>query len=532
MHKISRYLFGMLAILSLAGCAQVNKEAGNSDELLVWQKHADEKIELDWYINFSWYTTPWGGNVVSEAITEETGVDVNFVVPMGNETEKLSSMMASDTLPDLITLGWWEGQLQELIDKDMVYPLNELADKYDPYFYQVANEEIVKWYTKEDGNLYCYPNSFYTPQDFEGENNIGSNQNFLVQKEIYEAIGSPDMTTPEGFMDAIRKAAEMFPEIDGEPMIPIGADEFTDIGCNSFDKYLMNFLAIPFEKDGKFYNRYADPEYIKWLKVFRQLYEEGYLLDEVFVDKRVQLEEKMKSGRYFCLFYQSTDMEDAQKTLYSTHPERVYIAVDGPKNSNGDNPVLPNSGINGWTVTLISKNCKDPERAMAFLNYMISEEGQKKVYLGVEGETYDIIDGNYVLKPEVSTLLETDRDAFNAKYGAANAYWMLQNTVMQEKWLNLNQSIKDLKDWTVPYTVYTGQYDIVFEAGTEMADVKSRLEYEWSKTLPRLLMAETEEAFDSIYKEWQQTADQTGMRQYLNAATAEMKKLKEKMGME
>ncbi len=28
---------------------------------------------------------------------------------------------------------------------------------------------------------------------------IISNQTFLVRKDIYEAIGSPDMTTPEGF---------------------------------------------------------------------------------------------------------------------------------------------------------------------------------------------------------------------------------------------------------------------------------------------------------------------------------------------
>ena len=118
----------------------------------------------------------------------------------------------------------------------------------------------------------------------------GCNQTFLVRKDIYEAIGSPDMTTPEGFI-AVKKAAEMFPEVDGDPLIPIGAHVFDNEGNVSFDKYLMNFLAIPWEKDGVYYDRYTDPEYFRWLKVFRQLGEEDYLANDIFVDTRTQMEE-------------------------------------------------------------------------------------------------------------------------------------------------------------------------------------------------------------------------------------------------
>lgn len=71
------------------------------------------------------------------------------------------------------------------------------------------------------------------------------------------------MTTPEGFCAAVKKAAEMFPEVDGEPLIPIGAHVFDNEGNVSFDKYLMNFLAIPWEKDGVYYDRYTDPEYFR-----------------------------------------------------------------------------------------------------------------------------------------------------------------------------------------------------------------------------------------------------------------------------
>lgn len=368
-------LLALLVSLLLVGCGD-NKAAEviESGEIKpAYLKFADEPITFDWYINYSWYTTPWGQNIVSKAITDETGVSINFIVPTGSETQKLDAMIASDTLPDFITLGWWETQVQTMIDEDLVYALNLLADEYDMYFYQVAEEQVISWYREEDGNLYCYPNSSYTTTDYENGKSGGSNQNFLVRKDIYEAIGSPDMTTPEGFVDAIQKAVAMFPEIDGEPLIPIGADEFSSLGCNSFDQYLQNFLAIPYEENGEYYDRYLDLDYITWLKTFRELNEMGYLSNEIFVDKRVQLEEKMAQGRYFCLVYQGSDIQASQKTLYAKDPNSIYIAVDGPKNANGDDPVLPSTGINGWTITLISKNCEDPERAISFLSYMMSD---------------------------------------------------------------------------------------------------------------------------------------------------------------
>ena len=176
-----------------------------------------------------------------------------------------------------------------MIDKDMVYALNELADEYDAYFWEVSNEERVNWYTQPDGNIYGYPNSSVTPKDVEEHPEIGSNQTFLVRKDIYEAIGSPDMTTPEGFKKAVEKAYEMFPEVDGEPLIPVGAHAFTEQGNLSFDSFLMNFLAVPYEKNGELYDRYTDPEYIIWLKMFRELGQEGMLADDIFIDQRVQM---------------------------------------------------------------------------------------------------------------------------------------------------------------------------------------------------------------------------------------------------
>lgn len=510
-------------VLLCASCGQRTALNGQSGQ-------KTEPVTLDWYINYAWYQTPWGGNLVSDRITQETGVAIRFLTPIGNEEEKFNAMISSDTLPDIITLGWWENAVDTMIDRDMVYALNELADTYDITFWEQADPTVVSWFTREDGNLYCYPNSSYSPEDYEKYENIGSNQTFLVRKDIYEALGRPDMTTPQGFIDAVRRAAEAYPETDGYPLIPVGAHVFNSAGCVSFDQYLQNFLAVPYEKDGVYLDRYTDPDYIVWLKAFRTLGAEGYLKEDIFIDQRIQMEEKLKRGQYFCMLYQRTDLADQQAALYAASPERIYMAVDGPKNSAGDDPVLPGSGLNGWTVTLISKNCKYPDRAIRLFSYLMSDAGQMLTYLGVEGVTYDIKEGRPVVRPQVQRLLQTNRTAYDELYGADNAYWMFQDNARQLEWRQpLMAPNGQLEEWTYPYSHYLGQYEFSFDRGTEAGEADMKVKELWSRVLPKLLLAPTEEAFDSLFADFLAKRDALGYDLVLEESSRQMRELKERL---
>lgn len=536
MKKYIKILTVILILSCLAGCSGTTENADStktSNTSGTQFKASDsEKITLDWYVNYSWFVTQWGGNIVSDTISEETGVNVNLISPIGNEEEKLNALIASDSLPDIITLGWWEPQYKEMVDKGLVYALNELADQYDSYFYEVASDEVLGWYTWPDGNVYCYPNSSYTPQDLEKYDNIPSNQTFLVRKDIYEAIGSPDMTTVDGFYNAIKMAKEKFPEVNGKELIPIGSHVFDDMGCVSFDKYLQNFLAIPNEEDGTFYDRNTAPEYIKWLKMFRQLNEEGYLNSEIFVESRAQMSEKVAEGRYFCMLYQRTDIADQEKILYEKDPNCIYIAVDGPRNSNGDAHVLPSNGITGWTVTLVSKNCKQPDRAIKFISYLLSEHGQKLTYIGTEGEMYTETDGKVTINPDVSALLNTDREAYDAKYGADSTYWMLQNNVLQLKWApELTEPLKQLAEWTYPYTTYLGQYEITQPQDAALSEMYISLNKLWSVTLKNLLLAPSEEEFDRVLEQYKTDRIALGFDEIIKEETRQMNENKKKLGM-
>lgn len=464
-------------------------------------------ITFDWYINFDWFTSKWGGNVVSDYITKKTGVSLNFITPAGDASEKLNTMMASRTLPDFITLGWYEDAVLKMIKGDMVLPLNELADQYDPYFIKVADPAKLSWYTQADGNVYGYPNASSSPADYQKYGQlITSNQTFVVRKDMYEALGKPDMSTPEGFLGALKAAKEKFPEVDGQQLIPIGLHEFTETGNFSLDTYLQNFLAIPQQKNGKLYDRRSDPTYLKWLKVFRQAHEDGLMPTDVYIDeKRLEKDEKISQGRYFALLYQWSDFKEINQALYQKDPNKVYIAIDGPANDANDAPTLAGNGVSGWTVTLISKNVKDKKRAIAFLSYLLSEEGNKDLYLGEKGITYDTIDGKDQFLPEVMHLLNTDRKAFNSKYGGSYMYWMLMDTNMNLAWMTGMDAepAKQIADWTRGKTISMTEFDNLDPDPTTKEgiaeDQNVRL---WAETLPKLLMSKSDAEFDQLFTEF------------------------------
>ena len=266
--------FALVAALSLAGCGKSEKSVASgggaaSADAPGWKASADKPVKFDWYINFSWFARHWGDSKVSKYITEKTGVDVNFIVPAGNELEKLNAMIAGDALPDLITLGWYEAQVPMMIDAGLVEPLDVLAEKYDPYFFKVTDADKLGWYTVDDGHVYGYPNASYTANDYKKyQGKLTANETFLVRKDMYEALGTPDMTTPEGFLAALRAAKAKFPTVDGQPLIPFGTNEFLDTGLKELQVYLSHFLALPPEKDGKFVDyemgNTEEPEYTRW----------------------------------------------------------------------------------------------------------------------------------------------------------------------------------------------------------------------------------------------------------------------------
>jgi putative aldouronate transport system substrate-binding protein len=540
MKKLVLALLVLLAAASAFAAGQAQTAAPAAGQAAVdasvpgWKAAAAKPITFDWYINFAWFARSWGNDKTSQYITKKTGVNIRYIVPAGNEAEKLNSMIAGDALPDLITLGWWEGQVPMMIDAGLVLPLDELAKQYDPYFFKVASPAKLGWYQKADGHTYGYPNASYTPQDYATyKGQLYSNETFLVRKDIYEAIGKPDMSTPDGFLAGLRAAKAKFGAVNGQPLIPLGMSEFGEVGCATLEGYLQDFLAVPYEKDGKFYDRNLDPDYLRWLKVFRQAHSEGLIATDVFTDKRSQMEEKVTQGRYFAMLFQNWDLQSAQQNRYAADPNSVYIAVDGPKNAKKSAPTLGGDGISGWTITLISKKCKDPARAIQFLSYLLSEEGQMDITFGEKGVTWDMANGAPALLPEPANLKATDNNAFETVWGAQNTHWMLMDTAMQKKWGTVfPPALRQPQEWTKPYVQSFAAYtNVPLVPGSDEAMIADEVARKWGQTLPALIRAKTEVEFDGLWTAWVQFKKDKGYQKVLDFQTTLMAANKKKLGL-
>ncbi|NLO85979.1 MAG: ABC transporter substrate-binding protein, partial [Clostridiales bacterium] len=191
------------------------------------------------------------------------------------------------------------------------------------------------------------------------------------------------------------------------------------------------------------------------------------------------------------------------------------------------------SGINGWTVTLISRNCKDPQKAIEMVTYMMSEEGQKLIALGIEGEHYTMVDGKAVLTPTTQELIKNSYETYIEQVGANDAYWMLQDNLMQSQWMpDEDPVIQQMKDWCYPYTFYTGQYDVFFTDGSDADVANEKIVRIHSEMLPQLLLAPDQETFDRLWDEYCLTRKEAGIDIVLKESTRQMNENKRRLNMQ
>ncbi|MFF2911572.1 extracellular solute-binding protein [Paenibacillus sp. NPDC057934] len=487
-------------------------------------------VDLTWFVGANWYGQTWGDSLASKYVTEKTGVNIKLEVPSGEANEHVTLMMTSGKLPDLISMGSWENAVKKLWEGDHVYALNELADQYDPYFFKVAGEGSLKWYRQENGNTYAVPNDSYSPTLMHETGMTAANQTFLVRKDLYEEMGSPDLSTPEGFLNALQLLKDKYPQYKGQPISPFFAQGNVPYGMTEF---LQNLLAVPHEKDGKVNDRVTDPDYIAWLKTFRTAYERGLINVDFLVDSDTQVEEKTNNARYFMMVREWNGMAAVNPTLAaSANPDSYYIAVDGPKNSKGDSPKLFPGNMDGWMVTMISKSTKNPERAIRFLTYLASEEGQRDLFLGKEGETWEMVGDKPQLKAEMVDLQENDIEKMEKQYGILDTYWMMRNPVIINQWRPAKAPVlKQMEDFAneradIDSGIYKG---LDPQGDSDVAVSWARIAQNWEEVMPELITAKNEAEFDKVFDNFLDRRSSYGFDKVMEHRQTELDARKAKM---
>lgn len=503
MKKILSGLLVASALLSLAGCGggkqkNVDYSIGNRYKLdentPAWKlDKKKEPTKIKWYINSDWTSLPFGKDVTTAQIKKDLNIDIEMI---SGDDSKLNAMISSGDMPDIVTL----------MDKTSVaatkadtwaLSLNDLSKKYDPYLMKVVNKDTFHWYALPNGKTYGYPNYSNTAKDYES-GNIPVNDNFVIREDVYNALGKPDISSPDQFLKVMNEIKEKYPK-----MTPMGFTPLGDQAGPFLDK-LQDFLGVPLEdKDGKYYDRSLDKEYIQWLHTFNQAYRAGDISDDSFTDDGATFNEKVKQGKYATMFIAGTSGQGGNFAEFTKSSGTKYIAIDGPSSTSGRKPTLNQTGISGWLINYITKDAKDPAKVTQLFTYLLDKPGQILTRYGVEGVTYQYNkDGKIEYLPEVKALEKSDNDAYNKKYGI-NRFLYFNNDRTNALKVKTAGPLTQMQEWgkgkLYPHFIIE---NINPAAGTPEARSNGEIETKLNTTVVSLIRSKDEAGFDKTLENY------------------------------
>lgn len=372
----------------------------------------------------------WKDQINMKQITDKTGVAIDRFLATGNDNDFLNTMIASNDLPDTLMLDWNHPQVTKLINNGMLYSLNELIDQYAPKLWDLIDPEIIKYHSV-DGKLYYLPNNYETEERLTNGIPITGIRPWYVRKDIYKALGEPKIETEQQLEDFLVQAKAKYPELS-----PVGMESF-DVSMWGFEGSLsMNYLIHSFSptnmenriKDDTQRVLYPmrDKNYIEAFRFVNNLQKKGLFDSQQLIAKQEQYDEKIYGANYIVTsaFMNGIYTQYNPKIESTLGADKTYVVLDGLK-IGGQEPRYPASRLMGWQGFFITKNAKNPERIIKFLEYMWSDEGQLDFRYGVEGETYDMVDGLPKARAEVKDLELSDNNAWYSKYGytASTLMW-------------------------------------------------------------------------------------------------------------
>ena len=161
------------------------------------------------------------------------------------------------------------------------------------------------------------------------------------------------------------------------------------------------------------------PKYKDAITFMNTMYSEGLLDKEWVVNKKEQWTQKLSAGNVFSTFASYWDTDGVNTSLASTiGPDAQFYSykVVGEGMDPSQTTYNGRSTL-GWDAIGITSNCKNPEAAMKFIDFLVSEEGQYLMMWGIEGKHWDMVDGKHVPKQEIVDGFQTDFDKTKLETG-------------------------------------------------------------------------------------------------------------------
>lgn len=489
---------------------------------------------------------------VGKEIQSKTGVTLKQQFPVGgSDADMFALMVASDEYPDLVMP---KGNAGKLVDAGALINLRPLIEEHAPNLQKVYGEYFnrLRW-SEQDDAIYILP------QDGVGNTYFEAGGGFQLQHKVLEAAGFPEIKTVKDYENAIKAYIEKNPKTeDGQPTI--------GMSLNGGEWQILisvtnpAFLATGAPDDGEFYinqetheaimhyQRPEEREYFRWLNHMNNI---GLLDRESFVQKYDQYKAKIASGRVLGLIDQHWDYADAENALkaegkFDSTYARFPVTLD---ETFQDHSFQGTGYLSGYGIG-ITKDAKDPVRAIKFLDYLASDEGQVLVNWGIEGKHYNVENGTRVIPEEVQSKKSNDNNNFkkttgignyliSARYGdgvkdpSGNYYTTSYPEQIVTAYSEADKktlaaygatTYRDLwpADDAFPERKYGAAWTLPFETGSQANVIFQKTQDIMKKRIPEAILAKPED-FDKVYDAFLKDLDDAGVEK-LNAEFTKMVK--------
>ena len=358
------------------------------------------------------------GDRIVAAIDEKFDIDLNVeYVPEGS-VEKVNVAMASGDFPDIVTGAYGTTATQSWIENGMVIPLNDYMDNYPNL---KAWLEEYSW-SAVDGKYYGLP---FITQYSVANALIGMRGDWLEKLDLKYPTNLDEMKT------VLHAFTYDDPDGDGQQNTygisgqkPIANFDWV------FYAYGRQYGDYELNANGEVIPFFEHESFIPAMTYIKELWDDGVVDPEFVLNDSSKLEEKFFQGKIgampHAMYRHVSRLEQSTQTL---NPDATLVYGLPPVGPDGVSFGLNQAGRSGM-MTCITAACKDPEKAVAFLDFMVSPEGNDLVRLGIEGI-------HYTRSGDEITFNEDERakDAFSPN-GWAHAlawgslYWPLESGYM------------------------------------------------------------------------------------------------------
>ena len=522
--KFALWMAALLAAGSLTACGNAGTEAAKTDGGAEGNAVAVNEGEVaeDGTPVISFFDKNSGIKTFDDPVAKElmkrTGVTVNLISPTGDPGEKLSLMLAGQDYPDIVLMDRGSDIVNQYIEAGALVNLSDYMDQL-PNVQKMYGETLNKT-RYADGNNYYLSNWYgYDPDPCNG---------FIMRYDIMvDLVGQERADSPEPFtfsemVELLKQFKEKYPQLAGADSIGVtmGEPGATENLHGTFSgMYGMKSYYV--DDSGNVHYRVSHPDYLKAIHDMNTLYREG-LLDKEWTSNNQELRnQKLSQGNVFGYIGAYWDTWGASAALMDSDNENAeYLAykvvADG---HDPEKTTLSGRSSLGWDAIAITKNCKNLDAALKFVDYCASQEGQDLLLWGIEGQDWEFVDG---VRTPIGDLVERYQDDPTKVVddtGITKWTWFVKNDRHEDD-DTTNRIWYNEQDRSAKYAYQnitngywdTAEFDNLVPAGNSTEALKAqKVQDIISQAYTNMVNAATIEECDAVYWQMMQDLENAGI---------------------